>query len=374
IRLDAARDVNLTSAQNSQRLEGKNESHGGSAGVGINTGGGLSLTASVSQSKGREQGSGTTHTETQVSAGNKVSIVSGRDTTLTGAQVSGDAVRVEAGRNLTLTSEQDSDRYEMQQQSVSGGLSVPVAGTGGSVSVNASRDRMQSDYASVQEQTGIFAGKGGFDITVGGHTQLDGAVIGSTAGAEHNRLETGTLGFSDIQNRAEFETAHQGAGLSTGGSPGGQFAGNLANGLLTGAGNDGHGSSVTKAAVSDGTTVIRDGDSQQQDVAGLSRDVAHASQTLSPIFDKEKEQQRLQEAQLIGEIGTQVGDIARTQGDLSGLKAAQEKHPEHSAEQLRETPEYRGEMAKFGTGSALQQGIQAATAAVQGLAGGNLGQ
>ena len=45
-----------------------------------------------------------------------------------------------------------------------------------------------------------------------------------------------------------------------------------------------------------------------------------------------------------------------------------------SADELRLTPEYRGEMAKFGTGSALQQRIQAATAAVQGLAGGNLGQ
>jgi filamentous hemagglutinin len=31
-------------------------------------------------------------------------------------------------------------------------------------------------------------------------------------------------------------------------------------------------------------------------------------------------------------------------------------------------------MAPFGTGSALQQGIQAATAAIQGLAGGNIGQ
>ncbi|MCL9666946.1 hypothetical protein L2C91_00825 [Rosenbergiella epipactidis] len=33
---------------------------------------------------------------------------------------------------------------------------------------------------------------------------------------------------------------------------------------------------------------------QQQNVDDLSRDVAHANQTLSPIFDKEKEQQRMQ--------------------------------------------------------------------------------
>ncbi|HDW3097647.1 TPA: hypothetical protein RMI77_004551, partial [Yersinia enterocolitica] len=47
---------------------------------------------------------------------------------------------------------------------------------------------MHSSYDSVQEQTGIFAGKGGFDITVGEHTQLDGAVIASTATADKNTL------------------------------------------------------------------------------------------------------------------------------------------------------------------------------------------
>jgi len=37
---------------------------------------------------------------------------SGRDTTLTGAQVSGDKVMMDVGRGLTLTSEQDSDNYD----------------------------------------------------------------------------------------------------------------------------------------------------------------------------------------------------------------------------------------------------------------------
>ncbi|MDU5488650.1 MAG: filamentous hemagglutinin, partial [Serratia liquefaciens] len=62
--------------------------------------------------------------------------------------------------------------------------------------------------------------------------------------------------------------------------------------------------------MSDGTIIIRDQDKQTQDVNDLSRDVEHANQTLSPIFDKEKEQKRLQQAQLIGEIGNQAMDIA----------------------------------------------------------------
>ncbi|HBP8873542.1 TPA: VENN motif pre-toxin domain-containing protein [Escherichia coli] len=86
---------------------------------------------------------------------------------------------------------------------------------------------------------------------------------------------------------------------------------------------------------------------------------------------------------LISDIGSQVADIARTQGELNALKAAQDKYgpvPADATEEqrqaylakLRDTQAYRDEMAKYGTGSEIQRGIQAATAALQGLAGGNL--
>ncbi|HEN3615180.1 TPA: hemagglutinin, partial [Yersinia enterocolitica] len=81
--------------------------------------------------------------------------------------------------------------------------------------------------------------------------------------------------------------------------------------------NDGHAEGTTQAAVSDGLITIRDTDKQQQNVADLSRDAEHANNALSPIFDKEKEQNRLREINLIGEIGNQVADIARTQGKIA---------------------------------------------------------
>ncbi|EEQ12615.1 hemagglutinin/adhesin repeat protein, partial [Yersinia frederiksenii ATCC 33641] len=90
----------------------------------------------------------------------------------------------------------------------------------GTASINASRDKMHSNFDSVQEQTGFFAGKGGFDITVGEHTQLDGAVIGSTATADKNKLDTGSLGFSDLDNQASFKTSTSSMGLSSGGFTG----------------------------------------------------------------------------------------------------------------------------------------------------------
>ncbi|HFD1506377.1 TPA: VENN motif pre-toxin domain-containing protein, partial [Escherichia coli] len=222
--------------------------------------------------------------------------------------------------------------------------------------------------------------------TTGQHTQLNGAVIASTATADKNRLDTGTLGFRDIENRADYKVEHQSVGISTGGSIGGQFAGNMANNLLVGANHEGHAESTTQSAVSAGNITIRDTKSQKQDVADLNRDAAHANQTLSPIFDREKEQQRLQQAQLIGEIGNQVADIARTEGQIAGEKAKRDPAALNQAraeleaagkpftEQDVAQRAYNNGMAAsgFGTGGKYQQAIQAATAAVQGLAGGNL--
>ncbi|WP_261390841.1 hypothetical protein [Serratia marcescens] len=68
--------------------------------------------------------------------------------------------------------------------------------------------------------------------------------------------------------------------------------------------------------------IVRDKDKQQQDVAQLNRDTEHANDgSISPIFNKQKEQNRLKQAQLIGEIGGQAMDVIRTQGDIAGLKA-----------------------------------------------------
>ncbi|NGI67689.1 VENN motif pre-toxin domain-containing protein, partial [Escherichia coli] len=150
--------------------------------------------------------------------------------------------------------------------------------------------------------------------------------------------------------------------------------------------HEGHADSTTQSAVSAGNITIRDTQSQKQDVADLNRDAAHANQTLSPIFDREKEQQRLQQAQLIGEIGNQVADIARTEGQIAGEKAKRDPAALNQAraeleaagkpytEQDVAQRAYNNGMAAsgFGTGGKYQQAIQAATAAVQGLAGGNL--
>ncbi|MDF0815817.1 hemagglutinin repeat-containing protein, partial [Escherichia coli] len=330
-----------------------------------------------------EKGNGTEWTETTTDSGKTVTINSGRDTVLNGAQVNGNRIIADVGHDLLISSQQDTSKYDSKQTSVAAGGSFTFGSMTGSGYIAASRDKMKSRFDSVAEQTGMFAGDGGFDITVGKHTQLDGAVIASTATPDKNHLDTGTLGFSDLHNEADYKVSHSGISLSGGGSFGDKFQGNMPGGMISAGGHSGHAEGTTQAAVAEGTITIRDRGNQKQNLANLSRDPAHANDSISPIFDKEKEQRRLQTVGLISDIGSQVADIARTQGELNALKAAQDKYgpvPADATEEqrqaylakLRDTPEYKKEQEKYGTGSDMQRGIQAATAALQGLAGGNL--
>ncbi|WP_316353641.1 hemagglutinin repeat-containing protein [Cronobacter dublinensis] len=401
ITLNAARDINLVSSANVQKLEGSNSSKGGSIGIGLTAGSGgtgINISASMNAATGSEKGNGTTWNETTLDAGRQVNLTTGRDAMLSGAQVNGQTVKADIGRDLNITSLQDSDNYKSKQQSVSAGGSVTIGAPGGSANVSYSRDAIKSNYDSVIEQAGIYAGKGGFDITVGNHTQLNGAVIGSTATADKNRLETGTLGFTDIRNKADYKVEHQGAGFSSGGGIAGNIISNVANTALAGLGGSGHAEGTTQSAVSEGTVTIRDKANQQQNLADLSRDTAHANDSISPIFNKEKEQNRLQAAQLISDIGLQASDIVKTQGAIeaaqkanSQMASATQAQKDKALEELKALNPKKQYSDKeinqqvwqnffnnaqknsdYGTGGKYQRAVQAVTAAVQGLAGGNV--
>ncbi|WP_105668127.1 hemagglutinin repeat-containing protein [Cronobacter dublinensis] len=380
ITLNAARDINLVSSANVQKLEGSNSSKGGSIGVGLTAGSGgtgINISASMNAAKGSEKGNGTTWNETTLDAGRQVNLTTGRDATLSGAQVNGQTVKADIGRDLNITSLQDSDNYKSKQQSVSAGGSVTIGAPGGSANVSYSRDAIKSNYDSVIEQAGIYAGKGGFDITVGNHTQLNGAVIGSTATADKNRLETGTLGFTDIHNKADYSISHKGGSVGSGSL---SVIGAVSSGLsavsgamLSGLGSGGHASGTTQSAVSEGSLVIHDKAGQQQDVASLSRDVANANDTVSPIFNKEKEQKRLQVAQMTSDIAGQMTSMVMTQGEINALKAARAApgNANLSAEALKQTQAYRDAFSEYGTGGKYQQIAQSASAAIAGLVNGD---
>ncbi|ROP60167.1 VENN motif-containing pre-toxin protein [Enterobacter sp. BIGb0383] len=170
----------------------------------------------------------------------------------------------------------------------------------------------------------------------------------------------------------------------------------MASTLLTGLGGSGNAEGTTQSAVADGTIIVRDVAHQQQDVSTLSRDTDHANGSIDPIFNKEKEQRRLQTAQLIGEIGRQVSDIVRTDAKIRATESAGKQMKTATADdraaaikalekdkkavteeaisgQMYQTF-YNDAFAKTeqGTGGQYQRAITAATAAIQAIAGGDI--
>ena len=59
----------------------------------------------------------------------------------------------------------------------------------------------------MKEQSGIFAGDGGYTIDIAGHSYLESGLVTSTRQAESqglNRFKTGTLSYGDIANHANY--------------------------------------------------------------------------------------------------------------------------------------------------------------------------
>jgi len=255
----AAEDqVNLVAAKNTDEQHSTNKSSSGSVGLSIGTGG-FGVTASASSGRGNADGSDVSWTNTHVDAGNQLVLAAGGDANLIGAVVSGKQVVVNVDGDLNIESLQDTSKYDSKQKNIGGSVTIG-AGAGGSLSY--SKSSVNSDYASVTEQSGIKAGDDGFRVLVGGNTDLKGAVIASTEQAVQdgkNILVTASLSTSDIQNKADYKGSAMGVSVGSGGLS------SMPN--LSGAGvgsDEGHAASVTQSGVSGmaGNTDVRTGDAE----------------------------------------------------------------------------------------------------------------
>ncbi|WP_236657742.1 hemagglutinin repeat-containing protein [Limnohabitans sp. TS-CS-82] len=218
VNLSATQDVNILASADTESNRNSNKSSSTSVGVsvGIGPGGaGLSLDIAASRGKGQANSDSTTYNNSHVSAGNTVNITSGANTNLKGGNVKANQVKAEVGGNLNLESLQDTATSQASQKSTGIALSIPIVGTGGSASFSQSKQNSNSNYASVNEQSGIKAGEGGFTINVQGNTDLKGATIVGGSDASKNTLATNTLTTSDISNSMSASASSSGVSVGT---------------------------------------------------------------------------------------------------------------------------------------------------------------
>ncbi|MCF0155609.1 MAG: hemagglutinin repeat-containing protein [Veillonella sp.] len=309
IDLSASKDISLNAAENTYDSRSNSKSSGWSLGTSIGlTGGSMGLDMSINQAKENSTTHQTNHRGTEISASESLHMASGQDTHIIGSNVSGQAVDMMVGRNLTVESLQDVNNYH--QSSSSKGLNIsysPVVASKkwsdnfiGGLSYN--QGKMDSSYASVTEQAGIYAGDKGFRIQTKDTTSLTGAVIDSTVDNEQadalNSLTTGKLVVKDIENKAEYKTKSQGMAynkFSKVDEKGSKYNEKGFIPVLMPGSSD-EASSITKSAIGAGKVQVTN---QDFDFATLNRDTQNNLNKLDQIFDKTKIEERQELAKLV---------------------------------------------------------------------------
>ena len=322
VTLDAKENLNVTASETTNKLEQNSKSSSASVGVGFDivTGQVSSVTISGSKSKGEVDANSTSYNESTVKADKSLDFTSGKDTNIKGGKLSGEKVTGNVGGDLNIESKQDKNSYEEKNSSAGFGIGMSVGdkdsankiGIFGSVG----KSDADSKYESVTDQSGIYAGKEGFDINVGENTNLKGGIISSEAEKDKNKISTGTLTYEDIKNKAEYEAGSIGVNVDTSKDAEKKDAGVTPN-IGVGAKDDAE--STTKATVSEGEIEIRDKENQKQDLAGLNRDTKNSLNKLGEIFDKTKVQEKQEFAGMFQEIAHNYI------GDLTGKISKEEK-------------------------------------------------
>jgi len=299
ITLDAKNDVNITSGQGytTSNFDADHQS----AGAGINFGSnGIGFTAYVALGENELDRKNISNRNSHVGARENLSITSGNDTTIKGANLEGKDVNLDVGNNLTIASVQDTGSLKGKQWDISGSITVG-AGVSGGASVGYGETKGSSAW--VNEQTSLI-GTNSVTINTKNHTQIDGALVANilkddvqgctnVAGAGCARatgtdggnliLDTRTLGFTDLKDHQEETSTYLSAGFSTGGNPGANSH--------TGASPDSGGNSysfnaqysdldrkqITRATLGNGTVTVRDDQATGNDsLAGLNRNIDDA--------------------------------------------------------------------------------------------------
>lgn len=247
---------------------------------------------------------------------------SGGDTTLKGAEVRADRIKADIGGNLNIISLQDTESSRSKQSSAGFGASICVPpfcyGSTVAGSANLAAANMNSDYKGVTDQSGLYAGTGGYDINVGKNTTLQGAVIASEASADKNRLSTDRLIVSDIKNVSEIKSQSAGISVSSSSTSGASMGGSIPIALK----EKDH--SYTRSAVSEGTIVVRNAEGAN-DLVGLNRDTANANQKLDRP-DEKAMQERIDLIQSSAQLASGViSAVGKAKADEAKMLADEAK-------------------------------------------------
>ncbi|WP_428848979.1 hemagglutinin repeat-containing protein [Xanthomonas arboricola] len=364
----------------------------------------------------------TTWENTQL-AGKNVVLTSKGDTTLRGAVVTADRIDANVGGDLTIESLQDVSQVQSKESSVGGRVQVSF-GTAWDASGYANAAKANGNYLGVGQQSGLFAGDGGYHVTAGNVNLIGGAI--TSTNANNSELTADSLTFTDLKNRMDYSAASaaisggigstgEGAtdadGNPTQPSAGDQFR-NIGHNIINGNYGEANYSSfnpgipvmqsgsdttLTRATLTEGNIKIG-GKTTTAAATGINTDASAAHEAVAALPDVRKilgEQQAL--AAATGTVMTtakEIGDdiaaaaerkagqaandyISQLEGDdatqFAGLSAADQQKV-----LLQNSSDYRAayeSKQQWGTGGDYSRALQAVTTVVVGgVSGQGAGQ
>ena len=300
ILLKAGNNIHILSSENKSTTIEDYKAKSGSIGASLSKGG-YGIGASYGKGKGQIEETTLTHTPSDITAKNTVSLSSGNDTLIRGGTIKGNKITANAGR-MSIESEQDKKNYK--ETGKTSGLSISYT-PGSAVTVSGGKGKTNTDstYESVTKQAGIYAGQEGYDIHVKNNTRFKGAVIDSKAEKEKNRITTGTLTWENIDNKAEYKASGKGISYTNGAGIPLNALGLLSNMVPTVKDKAG---TTTTSAVSQGTITITDKENQKQDIEKLNRNTEDSLNKLKEIFDKTKVEEKQELIHMMNIVGNQI--------------------------------------------------------------------
>ena len=359
--LKAGNNIHILSSENKSTTTEDYKAKSGSIGASLSKGG-YGIGASYGKGKGQIEETTLTHTPSDITAKDTVSLSSGNDTLIRGGIIKGNKITANAGR-MSIESEQDKKNYK--ETSKTSGLSISYTpGSAVSVSGGKGQTTIDSAYESVTKQTGIYAGKEGYDIQVKNNTRLKGAVIDSQAEKEKNRITTGTLTWENIDNKAEYKTKASGKGISVSTHAVSKLN-PLGLGYVPTIPVKGKAGSITYAAIADSiiTTTKEKTDKE------ISHNTENALNTLSEIFDKKKIEEKQEYVNILSQVGYRlIGDIAgHKENELN--KKAEKARKENNSILAEKYEKEAKKWSESGTNRIAMHGIMGALVSKEAGAG-----
>ena len=266
-------------------------------------------------------------------------VKTGGDFNMNGASAYADTIKGNIAGKLTINSQQS----EEEHKSSGSGLHFRAQGGPGSAwggEASGHHQQANSHFKQVVEQSGLFAGNGGYDVTAQDVYLKGGAIAGTNP--QNSRLITNSIQFEDIQNESHAKVSSFGGGVKydggssaesgktqSGNTPHTSNGPNASNattnttpqGLVMGlpsfASSSQSDAGVTRATLTPGTLILnKDSHPTVTDIKslGINTELSLANQQVDkPNIDKLKENQEI--AALTGQVGSfAVGELGQRMG------------------------------------------------------------